>query len=49
MGKIVFIIIVGIVLVYLLACIALFFWQNRLIFFPSNIIKATPIVYGLEY
>jgi uncharacterized protein len=49
MGKIVFIIIVGIVLVYLLACIALFFWQNRLIFFPSNIIKATPKDYGLEY
>ena len=34
---------------YLLTCLALFFWQNRIIFLPSGEIERTPDALGLSY
>lgn len=34
---------------YLLLCISLLLWQNRLIFFPSSVIENTPDELGLAY
>lgn len=34
---------------YLGICLLLFFYQNRLIFFPSSILEATPSALGLTY
>ncbi len=44
-----FYLIISIIIIYLLICIVLLFLQNRLIFFPSPLIKNTPKDYGLEY
>lgn len=34
---------------YLLLCISLVIWQNKLIFFPSRVIQTTPEDFGLSY
>lgn len=45
-----FLILTGIAaIIYLLACIAILLWQNRLIFVPTKMIKTTPAELGLSY
>ncbi len=34
---------------YLLICVSLYFWQNRLIFLPSQVIQTIPDDFGLSY
>lgn len=45
-----FLILTGIVaIIYLLACISILLWQNRLIFVPTKTIQTTPADLGLSY
>jgi len=41
--------IILIIIIYLIICLGLFFFQNRLIFFPSHLMENTPKDYGLNY
>lgn len=47
--KLLLLLVVGLAIAYVSACVSILLWQNRLIFHPSRVVETTPAAFKLDY